>query len=122
MSNDLNKGSNPIFDYYIQPDQPNPWWIGTKWLMRFTWWTRLRKKDGSRAVFFNLCLFGRGQAYWGTAKCDGTRTGLLNDGVLGEPTPGYVMTGWKKEHAAFRWRREGSGVASKPHWKGMGSC
>lgn len=121
MSLNLNTGSNPIFDYYVQEHEPNPWWIGTKFLMRFTWWTRLRKKNGKRAVFFSLVLFGHFQCYIGTAKCDGTRTYMLRSGALGEVGEGYVMTGWKQEHWAFRWRKDSKNVSDRPEWSSMGS-
>lgn len=121
MTLDLNKGSNAIFDYYIQEREPKPWWLGTKWIVRLTWWTRLRKKNGKRGVFFSLVMCGHFQTYLGTAKCDATRTTLLNDGQLGEARPGYVMTGWRQEHASFRWRKDSDSINTRPDWKGMGS-
>jgi hypothetical protein len=122
---DLNSRDIDQGQFYVQPDEPKPHWLGWKYLARFTWWTRIKKDSGKSAVFFSLVLFGHFQTYWGTAKCDATRTFMARDGQLGEPriiAPACVMTKAPSEMKAFRWRKSSSEIADKPDWMGMGSA
>lgn len=85
-------------------------------LFKFTSWVNLTKADGSPGSFCSLWIY-RLQIYWGSSKCDPTRTSWLNTGQLGDPTPGYIMTTTPKEMWAFRWRTE---YRKPPVWTDMG--
>ena len=111
----LTKGARPDEIFHIQAEQPVP----TQWSsgpFRRTTWSHLALPDWSPGTFVSYWI-GRLQYYHGTAKCDATRTVMLNTGELGEPTPGYVITTTPSEMHAFRWRTKGP---EEPVWTNMG--
>ena len=112
---DIMKGARPDEIFHVQVQQPIP--LTTVWgAFRKTVWSDIYNPDGSIGTFTS-CWLWKLQWYWGTTKCDGTRTYMLNLGQLGDPTPGYVMTTTPKELKAFRWRSNGPGIAV---WSNMG--
>ena len=109
------KGARPDEIFHVQIPRPMP--ITTGWgPFRKTVWDGLFNPDGSVGRFTS-CWLWKLQWYWGTTKCDGSRTTWLNTGQLGDATPGYVMTTTPSELRAFRWRAKGPG---EPVWSNMG--
>src|SRR6267143_520068 len=102
---DLTKGARPDEIFHVQIAQPTPWTTGWgPW--RKTTWNNLLNPDGSDGSFTS-CWLWKFQCYYGTTKCDGSRTIMLNTGQLGDQTPGYIMTTTPSELKAFRWRVKG---------------
>ena len=112
---DLMKGARPDERFHVQSDEPSPqqqiWGP-----IRRTTWDKLMNPDGSVGTFTSWWFY-KLQYYAGSTKCDATRTIMMNDGQLGDPTPGYVMTTTPTELHAFRWRANGPGIAE---WRNMG--
>lgn len=67
-------------------------------------------------------FFWGGQCYFGSAKCDATRTFAYWASQYGEPVDKnkYVMTATPKEMMAFRWRSNGSD--KEVIWTDMGGA
>jgi hypothetical protein len=116
--NDLLLGApRPDEKFHVQVRQPRfekKTWFGG--FIRKTFWYMLLLPDGSPGTFVSWWIWNL-QWYFGTTKCDGTRTYMLNHGELGEPESGYVMTTTPSELHAFRWR---SGGPSFAYWDNMG--
>ena len=112
---DLHKGARPDERFHVQQARPVPCTI-QRGPYRQTSWTNIFLPDGYTGSFVSTWIW-KLQWYRGTAKCDGTRTYMLNKGELGEPTAGYVMTTTPKELHAFRWRSKGPGDV---RWDNMG--
>lgn len=115
MSADLMLGARPDERFHIQLPRPMPI-TKIRGPYRKTIWLGLVNPDGSFGSFTS-CWLWKLQWYYGTTKCDGSRTIMLNTGQLGDPTPGYVMTTTPSELSAFRWRNSGPGEAV---WSNMG--
>jgi hypothetical protein len=109
------KGARTDEKFHVQ--SPQPTYVQSRFLLyQKTTWSNLVNPDGSAGSFVSIWVWNL-QWYYGTTKCDGTRTYMLNKGELGDPTTGYVMTTTPKELLAFRWRAQGPGSAA---WNNMG--
>ena len=113
----LYLNARPDERFHVQSEQPVPQ-QHTWGPIRRTTWYKLMNPDGSIGTFTSWWI-GKLQYYAGTTKCDATRTVMLNNGELGDPTPGYVMTTTPTELHAFRWRAKGPGEAV---WTNMGGA
>ncbi|MDO8547849.1 MAG: hypothetical protein Q7R68_10885 [Nitrospirales bacterium] len=107
---------------------PQPWVAscrGWRGLVRRTTWTDLQLpgpwNDPARFTSWVIGWFL--QIYYGSAKCDGSRTQDLRNGTLGGndgERRGYVMTTTPSELLAVRWR--GKGLERIPRWDNMGGA
>lgn len=123
----LNLGVRPdeTGHFYLQSVEPRPDWLGWRWLCRVTWWNTLWTNEGDHAYFYSVVLFWYIQVYWGTAKCDGSRTFMARKGELSHGVDPYigkscVMTDLPRELFAFRIRS--GGMQAIPEWTNMGGC
>jgi hypothetical protein len=107
--------TRPDEQFHVQQAQPVPkqWVWGP---FRRTSWSAISDPDGATGWFVSWWVW-KLQWYHGSVKCDGTRTIMLNNGQLGDPTTGYVMTTTPTELVAVRWRSQGPGDAV---WFNMG--
>ncbi len=115
----LMKDARPDEVFHLQTGQPEVEHHFDWWVLRRTVWSNLWLKYGGEAHWTSWWLFNHLQIYYGTAKCDGTRTQMYWNGQLGEkgsPTM-YVMTTTPSEMWAFRWRTNGP---TPPIWNDMG--
>jgi hypothetical protein len=121
MTPNLDKHVRPdeVGHFHIQPMEPT---LRRHWVwgpVRYTSWQNLTQADGSPGTFRSLWLW-RLQLYYGTSKCDPTRTTWMNTGQLdAPPTPGYVMTTLRSEMWACRIRSVPPNAAV---WNGMGGA
>ena len=99
---------------------------GWRWLVRRTDWTAIYLDAPGYAERgrFTSWVIGWGlQIYYGTVKCDGSRTQDLRRGALGGndvDRMGYVMTTTPAELLAVRWRW--AGLERTPRWDNMGGA
>ncbi len=116
---DLTKGARPNELFHLQSGQPH---VGTHFdwgVLRRTKWTNIWLETDGPARWTSWWLFNHLQIYYGTAKCDGTRTQMYWSGQLGSKgsLSKYVMTTTPSEMWAFRWRTNSPG---EPVWNDMG--
>jgi len=90
-------------------------------VIRRTSWENITKANGWSGTWVSWWFFNHLQIYYGSSKCDASRTVMYWDGILGQPVDKskYVMTTQPEEMWAFRWRTNGPEV--EPTWKNMGS-
>jgi hypothetical protein len=106
----LNDGARPDEKFHIQHGVPQILKHFDYKVIRRTVWSLV---DG---YFVSLWLFNHLQIYYGTMKCDGSRTYWAWKNRLTQPGE-YVITTTPKELVAFRWRKASPGI---PVWDNMG--
>ena len=126
----LHQGARHDERFHLQYGTPKPHGVGVDWLLRRVWWTGVYlpdvAPDGAPLLahqrsgrFASWVVLWVVRWYWGTVKCDGTRTRAYWGGQLGEPVlaGAFVMTTTPKEMFSFRlrWRRP-----DRERWDNMG--
>lgn len=124
MALNLLKGAKDFERFHLQVGMPT-FHITHFWIGRVTVWGNLTLPDGTAGSFKSWWWFGNAlKWYYGTTKCDATRTsmywnGQLDDGV--EPryvadANKYVMTSTFKERFSVRF----FGTPDPASWQTMG--
>ena len=125
----LMLGARPDERFHLQGQEPRVKWITRFGPYRKVEWTSLFEPNGLPGTFTSVTIrlgatdlngkFRCLQSYWGSVKCDATRTAMLHAGQLGgamAQRASYVMTTTPKELWAARLHQ----ADEIPVWQNMG--